>query len=761
MTFYDINKPTDVPILATFDDLVIFITLLPPKSNTHATEAIRNSPTALSATLANLQTLKVLGRDPSVSRKLTKDAVECLFEIVNSQYSMEIVVEGLSISANALLVNLSLLSELPLRHIIDVLISLYNSYSRTFSPRLAYIFWRLWFLLTFKPRQLSDSDLQIVLPLATLSLRRIGNDVDKLNHMDPADAQFSRLAIIEVLKVMYNTIHNYPDQSLHRFENNLSMQDICKGLCFINEYSTNNADIARYVFNCLMCASTLSSWFKLDDEQPDADGLPDLIDFSKYSSQNFELVKSKPASTTTLLTKILEYALFATHPQNRAEMLSDATFSSCLSCLSSIINRIYDSSFEDTPKIQRLRSIAESYLIPSKEDRQFALGDSKAPHSLCHAFIKFSADLSLQSCNSFVQHIYWKLCHENENELVEVMGFGFASGVLSNASNLFSGSSRTQRSSKIVPVDEESDRLTSTNREANENNMDSLSTDECTPSPGSLGPTDYSPVGPPNATTESLSNTAKSQSSSNLSTTSVTSASSSIRKFRNRTKSIAKGTVESAKNCISELSRIKSNTTDTESPEGDTKTEDCIVKDALSSLKSTFSFSSIAKPHSPSELEEKSQSDIVEGHVNILPSENVIKDSSAANLKSKSDSFDNGPFLSGNEIPELASNMKEVASSKTKSHSSAVLSDLKSDPDISSVKQYNMDTLQFRMREIQENAKRNPQLLERASADWTDEEKEREAERLFVLFERLKKNGVIKVNNPVEVWQQEGKFDQM
>lgn len=34
-------------------------------------------------------------------------------------------------------------------------------------------------------------------------------------------------------------------------------------------------------------------------------------------------------------------------------------------------------------------------------------------------------------------------------------------------------------------------------------------------------------------------------------------------------------------------------------------------------------------------------------------------------------------------------------------------------------------------------------------SEMTDEEKEREAERLFVLFERLKKTGVIDVENPV------------
>ncbi|KAJ6785383.1 hypothetical protein PWT90_04541 [Aphanocladium album] len=43
----------------------------------------------------------------------------------------------------------------------------------------------------------------------------------------------------------------------------------------------------------------------------------------------------------------------------------------------------------------------------------------------------------------------------------------------------------------------------------------------------------------------------------------------------------------------------------------------------------------------------------------------------------------------------------------------------------------------------------------------TDEEKEREAERLFVLFERLKMNGVLSVQNPVEQAVREGKFREL
>ncbi|KAI8091159.1 guanine nucleotide exchange factor [Gilbertella persicaria] len=45
--------------------------------------------------------------------------------------------------------------------------------------------------------------------------------------------------------------------------------------------------------------------------------------------------------------------------------------------------------------------------------------------------------------------------------------------------------------------------------------------------------------------------------------------------------------------------------------------------------------------------------------------------------------------------------------------------------------------------------------------DMTDEEKEREAEKLFVLFERLKKTGIIDVENPIAKAMQEGKLEEI
>jgi hypothetical protein len=45
----------------------------------------------------------------------------------------------------------------------------------------------------------------------------------------------------------------------------------------------------------------------------------------------------------------------------------------------------------------------------------------------------------------------------------------------------------------------------------------------------------------------------------------------------------------------------------------------------------------------------------------------------------------------------------------------------------------------------------------------TDEEKEREAERLFVLFERLKKTGVVDVENPIAkaMRENQGRFSEI
>ena len=52
-------------------------------------------------------------------------------------------------------------------------------------------------------------------------------------------------------------------------------------------------------------------------------------------------------------------------------------------------------------------------------------------------------------------------------------------------------------------------------------------------------------------------------------------------------------------------------------------------------------------------------------------------------------------------------------------------------------------------------------LPKEKAADMTEDEKEREAERLFVLFERLKANGVVSVKNPVQEAVEQGRFEEI
>jgi hypothetical protein len=53
------------------------------------------------------------------------------------------------------------------------------------------------------------------------------------------------------------------------------------------------------------------------------------------------------------------------------------------------------------------------------------------------------------------------------------------------------------------------------------------------------------------------------------------------------------------------------------------------------------------------------------------------------------------------------------------------------------------------------------EVAQRELSEMTDEEKEREAERLFVLFERMRRLGVVDVENPVRSAQQAGRFEEV
>jgi hypothetical protein len=79
---------------------------------------------------------------------------------------------------------------------------------------------------------------------------------------------------------------------------------------------------------------------------------------------------------------------------------------------------------------------------------------------------------------------------------------------------------------------------------------------------------------------------------------------------------------------------------------------------------------------------------------------------------------------------------------------------------------HNVQVPETMMRADAQGADINPVTGQRLSAEspdsqpeMTDEEKEREAERLYVLFERLRATGVVDVENPVHQAMREGRFN--
>lgn len=95
-------------------------------------------------------------------------------------------------------------------------------------------------------------------------------------------------------------------------------------------------------------------------------------------------------------------------------------------------------------------------------------------------------------------------------------------------------------------------------------------------------------------------------------------------------------------------------------------------------------------------------------------------------------------FLMNNNI-EIPSNAAEASS-------------LASDDSTERSAEYNPITGQ-RYSEEEREAPKQPEM--------TQEEKEREAERLFVLFERLKATGVVDVKNPVQEAMEKGRFEEL
>lgn len=608
----------NVPRYETFDELLQFIeSFHVPQSSI---SAFQQDQQAMQNLLFNIQTLKVLGRNEELSKRFTVSNIDALVNnIIAPHFSFDILQEAFSVIANALLINTDLLSTWHAGNAFKVGYEIYSAHaaSKDINDKERFIIRRMGFLVTYSGTTIDEEQIGTITDLVIKALRKTPNDILKLYHPELVTPPFSKGCIIELLKLCFNLLHNYPALTLSKIHDNGGMTNIAQSLVYTKTSDPEYADLTRYLLNCLLNATSTATWFDVTSS-PDAEPtdfttppLPLPLSTSEKDCAPNSSNPSKHVNCAAILTRILDYALVATDPQN-IDLLDDANFAPCLTALEQIINTIYvDHKDEQTPKLEQLRQIAESYLLPSDSDRRYPLGSTEAPHSLPHAFSRFSSTVGLQTCTTLVLDIYWKLSHENQEELVQNMGFGFASAYMSSSSVLFGGSNSSSSSKSSSPATD-----------------------------------------------------TQSDSSSQKETSSVSKSDGSQEPTSSRDSSVSKGG-ESA--CDSKLSAIKNK------------------------LKSK------TKGICPNNDETLKKDEKENKEINPIT----------------------GQYLS---YEQLTSKMAEIQMSAQK--------------------------------RAQESASAGQK-----EEEWTEEEKEREAEKMFVLFERLKKNGIIKVANPVEIYQQQGRFE--
>lgn len=341
-----------------------------------------------------LRTLKSLGRDPDISKMITADVTNDLInKIILTKLSKRSTTEALTIIANGLVLNNSLLSTFDPLPVFEFVL---HEYSKPGLPlKENYLLGRLLFLFTFNGTDLSNSLLSYCIEIIQFKTSIILENVHTLTSVVAINTLI-RLSFIELMKFIFNLIHHYPDKVTEPLESKV-MENLSHIFLSINTSNLLNVDITRYLFHTLMCVSA-ESWFKNPIHQP------------------------------LLLKNILGYCHLVTSP-NHTNLHTEETLSPAFTCLQQVSTHIWE---KNTGPCE-LKTIATSALLPTEKDREIGLGNSD---SLASYFVKLSTDITLQSCNRIVQEIYWTLFDRNQQALNDVMGFGFAAGFLSSNSFL-------------------------------------------------------------------------------------------------------------------------------------------------------------------------------------------------------------------------------------------------------------------------------------------------------------------------------------
>lgn len=368
--------------LKAFNDALEFIKSFDPA---------KLAPATVSNAEVQLDRLKALGREASISNRLTCGILDDIVDkFILNEVSQNATMEGLTIIANGLVLNQALLAKWNPKKAFPVVLKEFEKADRSLKEN--YLLGRLLFLFTFNGAPLSNALLDDCVNVVDQKMDKSLDNVHSLASTVDINPML-RLSFIELMKFSFNLVHHYPEQVLKTVQTKV-IGKVSHVLMHIKPIAAENVDITRYIFNTLMCVP-VESWFANPKQQP------------------------------VILTNILEFGKQVTN-RSSAQFHSEHTMSPCFTCLEMIVSYIW-TTMPSSDQSKELKAIARKYLEPTEEDRQKAVGNT---NSLASNLLHLANDISLQSCNRLVQEVYLVIFDRDQQKLTEVMGFGFASRFL-------------------------------------------------------------------------------------------------------------------------------------------------------------------------------------------------------------------------------------------------------------------------------------------------------------------------------------------
>lgn len=385
--------------------------------------------------------IKEYGRDSEVSNSFELTDLELLISAFVTSPSKgntrSALIETFTIIANALVWNKRLLEQFD-PHIISTRV-INECFQSELEPKEDYLLMRLLFLLTFTGRDFDEKKLKTCLTLVGQKVTLVvGSNCEAL------EDNISRLTFIESLKLAFNLLHYYPNQSIQHVQGHTA-RDLLTIYYTLDPFKTKNIDVYQYISNVLLCIPIDLWLYQVEDS---ASSLHKILDFVENVTGDSDLRQDH------ILAPILSLIHLIVGDVKKGEIIEDYNNNTGDESVSGspqqpstpppetshkhhlhLPHRSHRRSSSQPKTIiepvekDTLVEVLKCRLLPSARDREQPLGQSD---SLCSYLLQITIDPVLRTTRNIIYDIFWKLSSESPDEFVSNFGLGFASSFLAS-----------------------------------------------------------------------------------------------------------------------------------------------------------------------------------------------------------------------------------------------------------------------------------------------------------------------------------------